>query len=233
MRIGGLILCRMDSSRLPGKVLMPINNISILNHVINKASRAEKLNGGLVITTTKRNSDNDIVNAVSNEKNVSVFRGDTNNVAKRILECSKEYKLDYFLRINADSPFIDHKLINEACLIANSNNYDFITNLYPRSFPYGVSIELIKTEFYEKIYSQITSDQDREHVTRYLYNNMKEYSFYNIKRNGENLSELSLVVDDFEDYKKLKMIADNYDGDLTELDYDEAIKIKNNMELTQ
>ena len=229
LKIGAIILCRMDSSRLPGKVLFKLKSKPMLEHIIDRLLKVNALTDSCIVATTSREVDKCIVDFIKQNKQSSIFRGEADNVANRVIECAKEYNLDYFFRINADSPFIEPQLLEQACNIAYKKKYDFITNLYPRSFPYGVSIELIKTSFYQSIYSEIAAEYEQEHVTAYLYKNMSNINYYNIKKEGENWSQVRLVVDDEGDYLKLSKLVNALPKEFCDITYQEAINnIKEN-----
>ena len=73
------------------------------------------------------------------------------------------------MRISGDSPLLDFRLINKMYKFCYLNRYDLITNLKPRTYPKGQSIEIIKSNFYLENYKFITNNYDKEHVTSYLY----------------------------------------------------------------
>ena len=233
MKIGGLIICRMDSKRLPGKILLPIQGKPVLEHLIDRVTRANNINGEIVIATTERKVDDDIVKFLEKDNSLPVYRGATEDVASRVLECAIKFEMDYFLRINADSPFFDTDLIDRACSLAHSHSYDFITNLYPRSFPYGVSVELINTRFYKEIYPKFIEKQDYEHITRYLYNSIEQINYFNINNDLYDYSNTRLVIDDSKDYEMIKKIVSYSDKELSEIEYKEAIEIKKQLGLSE
>ena len=136
--------------------------------------------------------------------NVSFFRGSLNNVASRFYQINKKSKFKYFLRINADSPLIDNKLID---LIARKkiSKYDIITNVYKRSFPKGQSVEIFNTNFFLKKFNNIKTKYDRENVTTYFYKNSKFTKIMNIE-NKVSFSKVNLSVDTLEDLKKIRKI---------------------------
>ena len=57
-------------------------------------------------------------------------------MAKRYYDILINHKTDYFIRINADSPLIDSKLI-DSIINKKDIKYDIITNVLKRSYPKG------------------------------------------------------------------------------------------------
>ena len=73
---------------------------------------------------------------------------------------------------------IDPKLIDKAIRISRKNKYDIVTNVFPRTFPKGQSVEIIKTSILKR-YSENFTKADREHVTKYFYNNSNKFKVKN------------------------------------------------------
>ena len=140
-----LIQARSSSKRFKNKVFCKIFNKTLIEHVINNV-RNSKLVKKIVVTTSKEKSDQKLFKLLKS-KNVNVFRGSLNNVSKRVLDAAKKYKSKYFLRVNGDSPMIDSTLIDKAIRIHKKNkSFDLITNVFPRTFPSGQSVEIIRAK---------------------------------------------------------------------------------------
>ena len=89
------------------------------------------------------------------------------------------------MRISGDSPLINYK-INTACkiYIKSNNAYHIITNLYPRTFPKGQSVEIIKTSILKQSIKNF-SNSDKEHVTKYFYDNAWKFKIKNFYFKGK------------------------------------------------
>ena len=117
---------------------------------------------------------------------INYFRGSLVNVAERLYKTAKKNKSDYFLRISGDSPLINSKVINRSIELhrkSKRQNYDIITNIFPRSFPPGQSVEIIKTSALKKILNFKLSNSCKEHVTKYFYQKNKLFKIKNFKSN--------------------------------------------------
>ena len=106
-----IIQARYSSKRLPGKVLKKIGGITILERVYNQVKKSKKITK-IIIATSKHPTDKNIVK-FCNEKKISYFCGPLNNVYKRFYLIIKNQNCKSFVRISADSPFIDPKLIDK------------------------------------------------------------------------------------------------------------------------
>jgi spore coat polysaccharide biosynthesis protein SpsF len=221
VKIGGIILCRLDSRRLPGKVLRDVRGKPLISYVISRAQQIPEFKGNLVVATSDREVD-DPIERFCNQQNIKVFRGSASNVSLRVLTCALEHEMTHFLRINADSPFLEPQVASRACKIAEESDYDFVTNLQPRTFPYGVSIELFKTQTYQRAFEKMSTEDHYEHVTLYLYQNIEEYSFYSITHDGEDLSKVRLTVDTESDMEMFEHLLEISNSDWKHYSYVDA-----------
>lgn len=170
MKVGIIILCRLGSTRLPGKILMMIRGKSILSHIVDRIKIAAPKNE--IIVATSENASDDPIAQHCRRSHYKIFRGNLENVAHRFLYCGIENNFDYLVRINGDNLFVDNKALASMIAIAQTNQYDFITNVPGRTFPYGMSIEIVKTSFYKELLEKkFTGSHDQEHVTSWLYDN--------------------------------------------------------------
>jgi spore coat polysaccharide biosynthesis protein SpsF (cytidylyltransferase family) len=117
----------------------------------------------------------------------------------------KKNKTDYFLRISGDSPLIDPKIIKKILYFGKKKNFDLYTNLFPRTFPKGQSVELIKKKIFLKYYSRFKLKSEKEHVTKFFYKNPKLFKIKNLSLK-KNYSKINMSIDKTEDLKKLKNI---------------------------
>ena len=174
-----VVQARSSSTRFPKKILHKIYGKTLIEHVILKISKSKNVSN-IVVATSNNKSDDSLVDILEKNK-IEYFRGGLKNVAKRLLHVAEKHKKKYFIRINADSPLIDFKLINLAIKILKNfgkDKYDLITNAFPRSFPSGQSVEIIRTSLLKKNIKKMNK-LELEHVTSFFYNNYKNFSIKN------------------------------------------------------
>ena len=82
-------------------------------------------------------------------------RGDLKDVAGRLLACAQANDWDFVVRINGDNLFLDPQTLAEMMAIARTAVFDFITNVPGQTFPYGMSIEIIRMSFYRNLLSKM------------------------------------------------------------------------------
>ena len=199
MNIGIAVVCRFNSSRFPGKILHDIQNNTVLENIIYRIKKNLPKNEICVATSISKSDD--VIYDLCKENNFNIYRGDLNDVSGRLLKCAKENNWDYFARINGDNIFVDVESLKnmiEHILIKNPN---FITNVPSRTFPFGMSVEILKSSFYEMIYnSGKLSFSDKEHVTEWLYKNLKSHEYTEYKNvKYKNIKGRMLALDNEQD----------------------------------
>lgn len=190
-----VIQARTSSSRFPEKVLSPLRGIPMLLWTINYC---RKTNLPLFVLTSTDKSDDQLIGMLENNY-VSYYRGSLENVVGRYLSFMKEHQVKKVVRISGDSPLISPDVILK--VIAQDQELadaDLTTNVFPRSFPKGQSVEVIPRKSLELLRDRNLSESDIEHVTPYFYANYKEFKINNLN-NTEDLSSINLSVDTKED----------------------------------
>jgi len=189
----------MDSRRLGNKALLSLAN----KELIKWPTDALKAVNGLIpiLTTSDRKIDDPLVDfAIKNE--LLSFRGSIDDIALRILTACDLFDLDYVFRINGDSPFVNINLLQEAIICLELHLPDFVSNLVERTYPYGLSCELIKVSTFRTYYRKFNANQ-KEHVTSYYYKNLKEINFVEVSHLDNNYSHLNWTVDTKKDLIRL------------------------------
>jgi len=203
-KIDCIIQARMGSTRLPGKVMMKVDETNtILSHVINQLKNSKKIDR-LIIATTDLQEDDIIVNHAKILK-TDLFRGNAVDVLDRYYQCAKKISSKIIVRITADNPLIDPDIVDDVINQFLKNSFDYITNANPRTYPYGTEVEVFSFQALEEASNNAENPSEREHVTPYFHNNKEEFKISNIKLT-ENLSHLRWTVDRENDLKFVKKI---------------------------
>lgn len=202
--IGCIVQARMGSTRLPGKVmeLLDDENPSLF-YTINQLKRASKLDK-IIIATTQLSEDN-IIEKISINNEIECFRGESNNVLDRFYKCAKKFRLDVIVRITADCPLIDPNIVDSVIKIFNSGKYDYVHNIFPRTFPDGLDTEVFTFNALENAWKNAILPSEKEHVTPYFRNHKEKFRIKNII-NKKNLSSHRWTLDYKEDLDLIKKI---------------------------
>lgn len=218
---GIIVLCRYSSSRLPGKILKPINGKPILKYILERLSL---LNGKapIVICTSDEPTDDRIVQYCI-ENGIKHFRGSLNNVAERFLSCAQHFGFSEAVRINGDNIFLDYELIEGMITQHVLNKSVFTSNVRNRTYPKGMSVEIVSIEHYAQSLP-LFNEEDKEHVMTYFYrqNNLNHFFVYNKKDYGETLN---FAIDTSEDFYNATQVIRLMERDHTNYKMDDIIEL--------
>ena len=196
----------MGSNRLPGKVLKTIVNKPMIELLLSRLSKSNKLDEIVVATSVK--PENDKLQTVVENLGYKCTRGDEKDVLKRYYETAKAIKADVIVRITGDCPLVDSTLVDNCILGFKNSKVDYFTNVDPVSFPDGLDIEVMTFASLEIANNQATSEFEREHVTTYIRNG-KKFRKSSINHT-EDLSNLRWTVDELEDFLVVKNVFEYF-----------------------
>ena len=205
-RIATIIECRMGSSRLPGKVLLPILNkpaLLLLIERIKKITPSTKI----ILATTTNKKDDTIVNLAKKNK-IEFFRGSEKNVFKRVVDTAKCFDVDIINSVCGDCMFLDPKLVSYALkkfLKLNiENQVDILT--YDR-LPHGFDCTIVNAKKLISSYKFAKTSLEKDNPTFVMRKNPKKYKKFSLIAKKELRDDnLSLALDFWEDYMLISLI---------------------------
>lgn len=198
-----VIQARMNSTRLRGKVLKKIGNLTCIEILLKRLLKSKLIDKIIVATST--NSYDDILYDKLTKIGIDCFRGDENNVYKRFLDSVKNSKASVIVRITGDCPLIDPDLVDKIIKDFLNKNVDYVSNVDPPSFPDGMDIEVINRHCLENNYSNDLNQYHLEHVTTHIRENKKiPKSNY---ENKEDYSNIRLTLDEEIDLEVINSIV--------------------------
>ena len=142
--IGAIVQARMSSMRLPGKSLRPLCGKPMLQYVLESLAQVDEL-AETIVATSSDPSDDPIAEFCDQFGSVC-FRGSLDHVAERFLQTANARGLSAFVRVSGDSPLLDPRFVARAVDLFVESNADVVTNVFPRTYPPGMSVELVRTE---------------------------------------------------------------------------------------
>jgi len=179
-RILIVVQARMGSSRLPGKVLLPLAGQPLLVRMAERVQRAQ-LAGAVVVATTTAPAD-DAVAACCAAHGLECFRGDALDLLDRHYRAARHYGADVVLKIPSDCPLIDPAVIDQVLgfYVANAGRYDFVSNLHPATFPDGNDVEIMPMTALETAWREARRPLEREHTTPFFWENPGRFRLGNM-----------------------------------------------------
>jgi len=201
-----IIQARMGSTRLPGKVLKKVGGASLLEYELDRVKQAKKIDK-IVIATTVSKQDDKIEN-LCKKIGLDYFRGSEQDVLDRYYRCAAKYpKYETIVRITGDCPLIDPEVIDNVISFFEKNDFDYVSNVEPPTYPDGMDMEIFKRSALEKAAKKAELISDREHVTPYI---RREKGFRRGNLEAEaDFSHFRLTVDNPEDFKVIKFLIKN------------------------
>ena len=192
-KILAVVQARIGSTRLPGKVLAKIQGVSLLEHILQRVSRSIKIDN-IIVATSDKKEEKPIID-LCKKLNVNIYQGSSKNVLSRFYEASKKYGGDVIVRITADDPFKDPKIIDKIIRhYFSDSSFDYVSNTIKPTFPLGMDVEVFSFKALEIAYKNATSEYDKEHVTPYIYNGNNNFKISNF-RHEKQLSHLRWTID--------------------------------------
>jgi spore coat polysaccharide biosynthesis protein SpsF len=201
-----IVFSRMSSTRLPGKALESINGKPLLQIVCERLLPSFP---GRVIVATGLSSVNDPIRSLCSNIDVPVFSGSDNNLVSRTIDLIDQYESEYFIRVNGDTPFVDASLLKSAEKYIDI--FNIVSNIKQRTFPYGISVEIVRSDFYRSLES-LCLPIELEHVTMHLYRVLTTSDIFNVLNSYDALRKFPrYVVDTASDLKFIREICSQID----------------------
>ena len=217
-----ILQARLSSKRLPSKVFLKILDKKLIEYQIERLKQSKNIKR-IIISTSNLRSD-DLIANFCNEKKIPFFRGSLNNVSLRFLGTIKKYDLKSFIRICADSPMIDYRIIDKLINIYKKGKYDLVTNKFPRSYPKGHTVEIVNSQTYSKSFKMIKSKIEKESVTQHFYSNFELFKIKNVS-NKINYSKKCHAIDNYSHFIKFRKFIKNNEKQYKKITLSKLIEI--------
>jgi len=226
-----ILQARMSSRRLPGKVLLTLNDKPIIYWQIKRILRAKSITK-LVVAISVHPSDDILANYLD-EIAQEYIRGPLDNVLERFIQANKLYNPQSIVRITGDCPFVMPEIIDSIVNLFNETKYDYVSNVVDLTFPDGLDVEVFKANILEKLMNYPLTCAEKEHVTLGILNRKDDFIIGNYS-NSKNLSHYRWTVDTVEDYNFVSKIFTNFRSSEGTFTFDDIQRfIENNPEITQ
>ena len=211
-KIVAIVEARLNSKRLPNKVLKKIRGKEILKIILERLKYSKKIDT-IVVAITKNKKDNKLENFLKKNK-YNFYRGSEKNIINRIIRAGDEYNADIIIRLTGDNPLVDPKMIDYMLnFYLKDRNTDYLTNnnfgdFKKRRIAMGLDVSIFKLNklrIVEKLIMNLKRKKIfREYPTLYFYTlGKKNFKIKNIKLPQKFIldKKYRLTVDTIEDFK--------------------------------
>lgn len=222
-RIIATIEARMTSSRLPGKVLLPIAGMPALELLIHRLMRSKYIDGICIATTT--NTADDPVVALAEKLGVASFRGSESDVLGRVLGAAQQECADIIVELTGDCPFVDPVLVDRGITEFFTRDVDYASNTNPPTYPNGFDVQVFPTAILAQVAALTDDPVDRTHVSYYMYMHPEIYHCRNWEAETDAYApELRMTLDEEADYRALAAVARAFDQNLMSFSATEVVQ---------
>lgn len=205
-----VVQARTGSSRLPGKVLLPLAGAPLLQRMVERV-RAANTNIDVVVATTTDAADDTVVE-LCGRIDVPCFRGHPTDLLDRHVQAARAHRADLVAKVPSDCPLIDPAAIDRVlgAYLAQRPDYDFASNLHPGTWPDGNDVEVMPLDVLETAWREAKKPHEREHTTPFLWDQPERFRCLNVAwETGRDLSMTHRFTIDYrEDYELIRAVYD-------------------------
>jgi spore coat polysaccharide biosynthesis protein SpsF len=195
-----VLQARIDSSRLPGKALLPLGEKPLILRVMEALDR---IPAELRILACPEDSVSSFEKLVQ-EAGFTLFAGPKEDVLERFCLALKKFNIRHLIRATGDNPFVftdaAYALITEALTLeADYAGYS--------GLPLGAGIEYVHAKALLRAGTEAVSEYEHEHVCPYLYNNPDKFLLHRpLAPQHWQTPEIRLTVDTQQDYERAQAL---------------------------
>lgn len=210
---GVLLQVRLDSTRLPGKAVLKIKDLTIIEHAMKSLKR---VNADKYILVTTSDSIN-ILKPYALKWGFKIFEGSKENVLERFIKAIHKFQLTRIIRATGDNPLVSHELANMLIEYHMKEGNDYSGYL---NNPVGSGVEVVEVDALLKAYNSTIDRYDQEHVTPYIYKNKEMFKVFQGDAPEQYLLKNSFVtIDTQEDFNRIEMLYNQlYHGEIIPLE---------------
>jgi spore coat polysaccharide biosynthesis protein SpsF (cytidylyltransferase family) len=211
-----IIQARMSSSRLPGKVLMPLLDRPMIVFMLERVRQARRLDE--VIVATSDDPSDDALAATVTAAGFGCHRGSLTDVLDRYHGAALSRGADRVVRLTGDCPLMDADIVDRALELLETSGADYVSNVEPPTFPDGLDCEAFHFAGLQRACDEARLPMEREHVTPYLRE--RKDLFRTASWQGlSDLSALRWTVDHPDDLAHVRRLVEQV-GARTPVDFD-------------
>lgn len=202
-RVVAIIQARMQSARLPGKVLLEVGGSPLLAHVVRRTQRASRIDR--VVVATSADASDDPIAALCPSLGVACFRGHAQDVLDRYYRAAVAHRADVVVRLGANCPLIDPQVIDQVVAAFWDLEPDCASNTVYPTYPRGLEVEALRWAALERAWREALLPEERIRVTPYLYEHPERFAIFPVIQ-SEDCSQRHWAADTIEDLEYLRAI---------------------------
>lgn len=224
MNVGAIVQARMGSTRLPGKVLLPLGGRPSIELMLERLARSREITTICIATSTLLQDDP--IAGWGEARGVAVFRGHERDVLARYAGAAEWIDARVIVRLTGDCPLICPDVTDRVirAFLEAAPAVDYATNCLRRTYPRGLDTEVVSREALVRAAAEGRSEADREHVTHFIRANRARFPSLGVEDAADH-SDLRWTVDTPADYALVSRIVDGLGGRAIASDYVEILAL--------
>ncbi|MCL4553234.1 MAG: glycosyltransferase family protein [Candidatus Marsarchaeota archaeon] len=175
----------------------------VLDHVINRAKQAQRLD--LVTVATSDQPADDVIEQLCYDSRTPCFRGREDDVLDRYYRASAHFQADVVVRLTADCPLLDPTVTDNVVRTFLAGDYDYVSNALDPTYPDGLDSEVFRAETLRRVWLEARLKSEREHVTSFIWKRPALFRIGNV-RHDVDLSGLRWTIDHTKDLEFVRAI---------------------------
>lgn len=179
IKIVTVIQARTGSSRLPGKVLMPLCGKPLLIRMAERVLNARL--AGTVVVATSTDKGDDPIEELCLKEGLNCFRGHLTDLLDRHYNAALVYNAAAVAKIPSDCPLIDPAIIDKVYSKFIDGDFDYASNLHPATYPDGNDVEIFKFSLLETAFKEAEKNFEREHTTPFIWERPDRFKIANVE----------------------------------------------------
>jgi spore coat polysaccharide biosynthesis protein SpsF len=200
-----ILQARLSSTRLPGKVLLPLAGKPMLERQIERLLRAERVDQ-LILATSDQGEDEALVR-LAETAGIASYRGSLDDVLDRFYRAAEPLAPSHVVRLTGDCPVADPSVIDACIALALEGGYDYASNTLRPTWPDGVDVEVVTFAALRTAWKEAATIVEREHVMPFITRRPDRFRLGSLE-NDVDLSTLRWTVDEPADYEFIRRIYD-------------------------
>jgi len=195
-----VLQARVDSSRLPGKALLPLGNKPVILRVMEALNRTP---ANLRVLACSEDSKSAFAE-LADEAGFKLFAGPKEDVLERFCLALREFNIQHLIRATGDNPFVfadaAYTVTTEALTLgADYAGYS--------GLPHGAGVESVNAEALLRAGTEAETQYDREHVCPYLYTHPEKFLLHRpLAPQQWQGPEIRLTIDTRQDYEQAQVL---------------------------
>ncbi|MGE0734849.1 MAG: spore coat protein [Alphaproteobacteria bacterium] len=198
-----VIQARMTSTRLPRKVMLPLEGATVVARVIERAQRIPGIDG--VCLAIPDGAAHAELATIARAAGAAVAVGSETDVLGRYLAAAAETRADIVVRVTSDCPLIDPGVSGAVLALLRNSVADYTRTSIATGYPLGLDTEAIRTHVLATAAAESQDPYEREHVTPFIWRRPERFPYLLLDR-IPNRRAWRLTLDTAPDYELIRRI---------------------------